>query len=293
MHQYIDEEKVELEKDNKLNLFIDLLIENQEFLPILYDKRNKFKKFLIPINEDLNLDNFLKIAKDLCVQSSYIEEIYHLIYELFKDYLNSSVNLKKIFHFLNLAVQYELLAKSTEYLYYCVDCHCYFITNKRFYRCNCNEKLISFSFAVIPDIIKKSIQNGHIIEHLVLNFLKMNDVKLIGIEYNYDEIFTSIQYSGIGAGEKNNAEFDLIALKDFHIIFIECKFNLTTFSDIKDFLISTDNFIEIIKTKYNQYGMRRILITQDKSKLKVPPEITNLKIIELQNDKLIKILQNL
>ncbi|MFX0073136.1 MAG: hypothetical protein ACFFAO_18815 [Candidatus Hermodarchaeota archaeon] len=292
MRDYIDVEKADLEKNKILNIFINFLIYNQEFIQLLYEKRRKFNKFIIPLDEDLNLINFLNSLNELSSQSSFIEDLSHLLYKQFKNYLDKKKNLKNIFKLLNLAFQERFLERIDEYFYYCVNCHCYFITNKKFSKCICTEKLISFSFATIPDIIKKSIQNGHIVEHYTLNILKNNDIKLIGIEYNFNEIYTSIQYSKIGAGEKRNAEFDLIALKDNLILFIECKFNQTKYREIKDFLEATENFMTRIKIKFKQYNMRRLIITQDKSKLEVPLEINDLIIIELK-DNLSKVLQNL
>ncbi len=290
LSRYIDEEKAELEYNDSLNRFIDLVIKNQEFLLILYANRLKFNRLVIPLDEDLNLKYFLNIFQDLTYKHNLIEGIYHSIKNQFGFYLVNKDIIKKLIRFLNLAVQKGFLSKNNEFLYYCIKCHIYYITNKILNRCLCEKSLISFTFAILPDILKKSVQTGHIIEHLVLNYLKQFKIKLIGIDYRSLEQYTSIQYSGVGTGGNENAEFDLIAIKNNFLVFIECKFNQTTYKDIKDFVRAADIFGNIISTKFRNLKIIKIIITYDKSRLEVPKTIENFKIIELQNESLNRIL---
>lgn len=285
--QYIDLEKVELEKDKKLNIFIDILTENFDFLIFLYKYRNSFKKLIIPGNDDLNIINFFEIMNGILPKSEFIRNLFFLFEEQFADILNDQSKCRNIIKLLNECYVKGLFNKIEEYFYYCLNCKSYYITNKELTECKCNDELITFLFASFPNKVKKSIINGHILEHLVLNYIKNFQIKLIGIKSSSGETYTSIQYSGIGVGDKNNAEFDLLYFFRETLVFIECKFNETTYSDVKDFIIASQNFYDILKLKFTNLKFKRIIISYDSSKLIIPKGLKSIDIIDIKSYKLI------
>jgi hypothetical protein len=127
-----------------------------------------------------------------------------------------------------------------------------------------------FSLTSISPTISQEIISGHLLELYALRIARsIEDLKLIGMEIQGEEkvVYTSIQYSDIGVGDKSNGELDLLGVKNDTIAAFECKFNETTYSDIKDFLGIADNLYYRIREKKPNLKLIKIIISYDGSKL--------------------------
>jgi Holliday junction resolvase len=198
------------------------------------------------------------------------------VYSFFEQYSEVTLDnekIKRINDFIKQARAKNFLDSKNEFLLYCSQCRKVVLTNKleEDDKCTCGMSYdFKFSLTSISPSISQEIISGHLLELYALRIARsIEDLKLIGMEIQGEEkvVYTSIQYSDIGVGDKSNGELDLLGVKNDTIAAFECKFNETTYSDIKDFLGIADNLYYRIREKKPNLKLIKIIISYDGSKL--------------------------
>jgi len=278
-----DARKARLEKDRRVRRFINLLINYPRAFRILYKWKNNPKPLIIIEPEDFSYKDIkLRLLGKIRKNYHFIRDFVYLLlnqYEGMDDTETSNIN-----RFLKEALGAGLLEPKEEALFYCLQCNRLLLTESSEETCVCKNRFdFKFLMTFFPDYIKEEMSLNHLLENFALHLLKkIKGLRLIGkkLEPQEEEVYTSIQYAGIGTGEKENAELDLLAIKRNFLIFIECKFNETTLSDINEFLETSNKLYWRVKEKYPSIEKKKIIFSYDASKL---TPISDFSVISLKD----------
>lgn len=276
LQEKIDCRKANLELSSKVNRFLEVLYQH----PIGFDLIYHWKKDPVPLvilsPSDISFQKARTQFSQLIRKRKagfFLERSMLLLLRQYADiperksgYLNK---------FLSVLSERNLLSPINESLRYCSRCGRCILTNKpndKELSCPCGSNYdLRMDLMKFPDVIKKVIQNNHLLELFALKiFQKIDKVELIGHHFDGkgEQIYTSIQYSGIGVGAKDRGEFDLLGLtKTGGLVFVECKFNETTLDDIRDFLDISKNLFFAIRDKFGNRKKYKIIVSYDTSKL--------------------------
>lgn len=271
----IDTDKANLEHDEKIQNFVRLLIDFPDAWSVIYHWRLHAKPLVVVEPSEFN---FLRLQDDLLHIVSSSHYLRQYAYSFFEQYgaLNFDTDrIKKVNYFLKNCGDNGLLERKDEFLLYCSQCHKVVLVNRLDNvreHCMCGMPYdFKFSLISIPSNISQEILSGHLLELYSLRVTKtIEGLNLIGMEVEGSKrktVFTSIEYSGIGVGEKTNGELDLLGIKDKTLIAFECKLNETTLGDIKDFLGVSDNLFFKARDVEPNLKLRKVIITYDGSKL--------------------------
>lgn len=271
----IDTNKAALELDNETQLFVKLLIDCIEIWNIIFRWKEHPKPLVVV--EPVYFD-FTKLKSKILVtvsRSHYLRSFAYSFFEQYEELESDNEKIKRINEFLRESLNQNLLETKSEYMLFCSECGKAIITNRTNMRdrCSCGSPFdFKFYLASIPDKIKEGIITGHLLEMYALNIMKMvSGLKLIGMDIEDRKekcVYTSIEYAGIGVGDKVNGEIDLLGLMNESLIAVECKFNETTFNDIKDFITVSEKLFLRVKERHPNLKMSRIIFSYDGTKLK-------------------------
>jgi hypothetical protein len=283
----IDVNKMALEQDKEVQLFVKLLADCVEAWNIIFHWKQHPKPLVVV--EPIHFD-FAKLKSEILPivsKSYYVREFAYSFFEQYEGLETYSEKIKKINGFLKEALNQNLLELKNECMLFCSECGKAIVTNRidEKDRCSCGS-LFDFKFylASIPSKIIEEIITGHLLEMYALHVMKMmSNVKLIGMEIGDSKercIYTSIEYADIGVEDKVNGEIDLLGLTNNSLIAVECKFNETTYGDIKDFMGVSEKLLLKVKEKSPDVKMSRIIFSYDGAKLR---QVDTLVVISLKN----------
>lgn len=262
----IDQRKTELEKDKKLNQFLELLIQYPEALHLLYKLKDKRYPLIVPLQKDINIKNVKSHLQNKVIGYFYIRECVFEFLDQYSYFINNQKEFTRVVEFLRKCVEQSILIEKPEKIYYCQNCNNFILTTKPVEICKCGNNFdIILSLTGFTESVIKSMKMGHLLELIIMKMLRnySNNIKLVGYETDSITVFTSIQYTDVGSGEKNNAEFDIIGVSDNILILIECKFNKTRYHDIKEFLASAGNLYLEVKRKFENVKALKVIISYD------------------------------
>lgn len=295
----IDPRKVKLESDRELNQFLGLLYTYPEALVVLYRWKNSDHPHPLTF-VDPNEINYSELGNQLyqkVFSSFYLRNFIYNFFDQYSHLEEDNEKLIRVNEFLRKCLERRFLIQKDEQLLYCPECGDLLISRiNKGRKCSCNS-FYSFKFSLgsFTNKIAESIITGHIIELLTLRILRNIDkLSLIGSKVNNKKIYTSIQYAGIGSGDKENGEFDLLAIRDDIVVFVECKFNETTYEDIKDFLTISDNLYFKIKENFPNTKLKKlkVIISYNAEKLELE-HANNVLIISLLHTEFSKIIKEI
>jgi hypothetical protein len=287
LHLKIDINKMALEQDKEVQLFVELLADYVEAWNIIFHWK-KYPRPLV-IVEPIYFD-FVKLKSEILPivsKSYYVREFAYSFFEQYEGLETYSEKIKRINEFLKEALNQNLLEPKNECMLFCSECGKAIVTNRidKKDRCSCGS-LFDFKFylASIPSKIIEEIITGHLLEMYALHVMKMvNNMRLIGMETNDSKercIYTSIEYAGIGVEDKVNGEIDLLGLTNNSLVAVECKFNETTHDDIKDFMGVSEKLLLKVKERFPDVKMSRVIFSYDGTKLR---QTNALLVISLKN----------
>jgi hypothetical protein len=282
-----DTNKMKLELDKEIQLFVKLLADYVEAWNIIFHWKNNPRPLVIV--EPINFD-FVKLKSKILpivIKSHYIRGFAYSFFEQYAELETYNEKIVKINRFLKEALNQYLLELKNEYMLFCSECGKAIVTNRinEKERCSCGS-LFDFKFylASFPNKIIEEIVAGHLLEMYALYVMKtIKDIELIGMEIIDDKercIYTSIEYVGVGVEDKVNGEIDLLGLIDTSLVVVECKFNKTTYTDIKDFMGISEKLLLKVKERFPNVKMYRIIFSYDGTKLK---QNNTLLVVSLKN----------
>jgi len=277
-----DPKKAEAEHDPIIRSFIDHLLKYPEAWNLLFDWKDEPQPLIIvrPLNFDYDQ---LRDALFQNTTESYF--VRNFTFSFSRQYRNFSdpKKIKRVNEFLKKALDADILISRSEVIFFCLNCGKIVITNRvtNERKCICGDPYdFSFRLARIPDNISHEIISGHLLELFALRVLeRVKGLRLVGMNQDGREIYTSIQYEGAGAGENINAEFDILGVKGNILLMVECKFNRTKYGDIQNFLKASDNLYYQLREQEPRLKIRKIIFSFDATGL-LP--IENCSIISLQ-----------
>ena len=272
----VDSEKARLELDFEVRKFIDLLLLYPEALTVLFQWTRQPKPFIIVSPAEFNYAKLKSHMLDAVQETRYIREF---AYSLISQYSEAEDNARivRINEFLGKASEAEMLDVKKEIALLCFECGSIVVTNAidKIGTCTCGSPFdVRFRIATISEKISRTLTTGHLLELLALRIMRnVKQVKLIGMEFEKDgkenKVYTSIQYAGIGVGDKENGELDVVGVKDDRIVAIECKFNETSHQDIDSFLgVSEKLYFKARERCPSIKKVVKVVFSYDGSKLK-------------------------
>jgi len=283
----IDRSKATLELDQRVQLFIKLLSEYIEAWDILFYWKGRPKPLVIV---DPPHFDFTKLKSKILATvsgSHYLREFAYSFFEQYEALETDDHKIRRINEFLKAALSQNFLEPKNECMLFCSECGRTILTNRfdENDECSCGSQFdFKFFLASITGKLMEGIINGHLLEIYASHIMRMvNGVKLIGMGIGEREekcVYTSIEYAGIGVGDRENGEIDVLGLINNSLIAIECKFNETTYNDVKDFLNISENLLLKIKEKYPSVKMYKIILSYDGTKLK---PTNTLRVISLKD----------
>jgi len=271
----IDTSKAALEFDKKVQSFIELLNNYPEAWDVIFHWKEHPKPLVIV--EPTHFD-FVKLKSEILnivSGSHYLREFAYSFFEQYEEFEHENEKIKKINEFLKKSRDENIFEPKSEYMLYCSQCGKTVLVNRldEKDKCNCGTSYdFKFSLASVPNKIVEGIISGHLLELYALRVVKMIEgLRLIGMEIGDEKeksVYTSIEYAGIGVGDKANGELDLLGLKNDFLVAIECKFNETTYDDIKDFLGVSDNLFFKVRESHPNVKMCKVIFSYNGSKLR-------------------------
>ncbi len=269
----INTRKATLEHDKKVQSFIRLLLDYPEAWSVIYQWRLHPKPLVIVQPSEFDFFNLRNDLLEVVAGSHYLRIYMYSFFEQYGAFELDNNRIKRINNFLEKSREAGLLDSKDEFFLYCSQCHKAVLVNKMDgCECNCGTPYdFNFSLVSIPSVIMEEIVTGHLLELWSLQIARsIEGLRLIGIEIedgHKRSVYTSIEYSDIGVGEKINGELDLLGLKDGVLVAFECKLNETTLDDIKDFLGVSENLFFKIRDCDPNLKLRKVIISYDGSKL--------------------------
>lgn len=285
-----DPTKIKLERDEKLDKFINLILDYPESLSLLYIWKKNRSLMIIPLQKDINYLYIKKSLEKKVNESFYLSNFIFNLREQYSNFEEDPEKISRLVTFLKKCIDSGLLIEKSEKIYLCQNCGNLIISYKKLTKCSCGLDLdCVFYLGSFSSSIIKSIELGHLTELLTLKILKRSkSIELIGFTTGDEKtVYTSIQYAGIGAEKSSNGEFDLFGMKAAILLFIECKFNQTIPRDIKDFLQHVEKMLSKIKNRFKKENLNlkhlNIIVSYDASKLTPLP---NTLIVSLNKESI-------
>jgi hypothetical protein len=275
MQLKISASKASLESDRKVQSFVELLNDYPEAWNVIFRWKKRAKPLVIVEPSDFNFVKLKSEIINIISDSHYLREFAYSFFEQYEEYEHDNERAIRVNEFLKKSRDAGILEPKKEYMLYCSQCGKTILINRpdEKSKCSCGTSYdFRFSIVSVPNKIAEGVVSGQLLELFALRVIRMIDgIKLIGMEIGEEKrrfVYTSIEYAGIGVGDKMNGELDLLGLQNDSIIAIECKFNETTSDDINDFLGVSDKLLLKIRENYLHVKMRKLIFSYDASKLR-------------------------